>query len=55
MLSLWKKKKEKENSCYIENTLTQIRKRKEEKIQQNYLEFFVFFMMFKFLYNHIED
>lgn len=25
------KKKEKENSCYIENTLTQIRKREEEK------------------------
>lgn len=30
-------------------------KAEAEEIQQNYLEFFVFFMMFRFLYNQIED
>lgn len=31
------------------------KKEEEEKIQQNHLEFFVLFMMFRFLYSQIKD
>ena len=47
--------KKRENYQYVGNALTKIKKGEEEEIQQNYLEFFVFFIMFRFLYNQIED
>ena len=53
LLPLWGK--ERENYWYARNAPKKIKKGESEEIQQNYLEFFVFFMMFRFLYNQIKD